>query len=135
MNKKALAQFIIVTMAVVILSLLYFFYPAADSNFYPKCIFYSITGFDCPGCGSQRAASALLHGRIMDALDYNILFVLLIPLVFYSAFVFSWNAFSRKKITQNIFYSPVFVKTILFLALVFWVSRNIPVSPFNWLKA
>jgi len=135
MNKKALAQFIIVTMAVVILSLLYFFYPAADSNFYPKCIFYSITGFDCPGCGSQRAASALLHGRIMDALDYNILFVLLIPFVFYSAFVFSWNVFTRKKITQNIFYSPVFVKTILFLVLVFWVSRNIPVSPFNWLKA
>ncbi|MEO5636137.1 MAG: DUF2752 domain-containing protein [Chitinophagaceae bacterium] len=131
---KALTQFIIVTIAVVILSLLYFFYPAAN-NFYPTCIFHSLTGLDCPGCGSQRAASALLHGKIMDALDYNILFVLAVPLVCYSAFVFSWNVFSSKKIGQNIFYSTLFVKTILFLVLFFWVLRNIPVSPFTWLKA
>lgn len=135
MNKNNLTQFIVVTIAVIILSLLYFFYPAATSPFYPKCIFHSITGLDCPGCGSQRAASALLHGNILQALNYNLLFVLLVPFMLYAAFVFSWNVFSGKKIQQGIFYSPVFVKTILVLVLVFWVIRNIPMSPFTWLKA
>jgi len=135
MNKKALTQFILVTIAVITLSLLYFFYPAGKGDLYPGCIFHSLTGFDCPGCGSQRAASALLHGRIIDALDYNILFVLAVPLVGYSALAFSWNVFNNKKIAQHIFYSPAFVKTILFVVLFFWVARNIPVSPFRWLKA
>ena len=70
-----------------------------------KCIFHSFTGLDCPGCGSQRAASALLHGKFLQAIDYNILFVFLVPFVIYSAFVFTWNVFSNKKIRQNIFYS------------------------------
>jgi len=135
MDKKALTQFILVTIAVIVLSLLYFFYPAATNRFYPTCFFHSITGYDCPGCGSQRAASALLHGKITAALDYNILFVLLIPFVFYAAFVFSWNVFSRKKIQQHIFYSPVFVKILLCLVLAFWIFRNIPAGPFIWLKA
>lgn len=135
MNKQALAQFIFVTIAVIGLSLLYFLFPATSNNFYPACIFHSVTGFDCPGCGSQRAASALLHGKITDALDFNILFVLAVPIIGYAAFVFCWNVFSKTKIRQQVFYSPAFAKTILFAVLIFWVLRNVPVRPFTWMRA
>ena len=135
MDKKAFKQFVLIATAVVLLSLLYFFYPATANTFYPRCIFHTVTGLDCPGCGSQRAASALLHGHLLDALNFNLLFVAVLPFVAYSAFVYSWNIFSNKKIRQRFFYSPFFVKAILLLVIVFWIARNIPARPFNWLKA
>jgi hypothetical protein len=118
---------------VVVLSLLYFLFPASGYHFYPKCIFHQLTGLYCPGCGSQRAASALLHGNIGQAFGFNVLFVISLPFILYSAVVFCWNAFSDKKIRQRVFYSPVFVKTVLALVVGFAVLRNIPVSPFSWL--
>ena len=33
----------------------------------PVCAFKYLTGYDCPGCGSQRAFHALLHGRVAEA--------------------------------------------------------------------
>ena len=37
----------------------------------PFCIFHSITGLPCWGCGTIRAVHALLHGCICDALWLN----------------------------------------------------------------
>lgn len=34
-------------------------------------MFRLLTGWDCPGCGSQRALHALLHGRVADAWAFN----------------------------------------------------------------
>jgi Protein of unknown function (DUF2752) len=130
---RSFYQIIVVSIAVITLSLLYFFYPATNTSFHPKCIFHELTGLYCPGCGSQRAASSLLHGNILQAIDYNILFVLALPFVLYSAYIFSWNAFSRQKKQQLIFHSPVFVKTILIVVILFGILRNLPLAPFNWL--
>ena len=34
---------------------------------FPRCMFLTLTGWQCPGCGSQRALHALLHGDIASA--------------------------------------------------------------------
>jgi len=133
MKVYPLAQFFLVITAVTILSLLYFFYPATSFDFYPNCIFNSLTGLYCPGCGSQRAVSALLHARLDKAIDYNLLMVLSTPLILYSAVAFTWNIFSKKKLTQKLFYSPVFIRVFLSAVILFAVLRNIPVYPFSWL--
>lgn len=43
----------------------------AQSVWVPKCPFKLLTGLQCPGCGGQRAAHALLQGDIVGALRYN----------------------------------------------------------------
>jgi len=127
----------IILMSIVAIagSLLYFFYNPSYSNFFPRCIFHSLTNLDCPGCGSQRAIHALLNGHMVEAADFNLLVVLFLPLLVYSAIVAIANAFFNRAWKQNIFYSVAFTKIVFVVVLLFWILRNIPVSPLSWLSA
>jgi hypothetical protein len=40
---------------------------------YPLCPSQVVLGLDCPLCGGLRGTNALLHGRIAEALDHNLL--------------------------------------------------------------
>lgn len=134
MNRRSsFIQIILVSIAVILFSLLYFFYPASDHSFHPACPFHALTGLYCPGCGSQRSISALLKGNIGEAFDKNALMVLSLPMIGYSAFIFIWNTFNKNKKTQKIFYDPLFVKILLVVVVLFGVLRNIPFYPFTWL--
>ena len=53
-----------------------FFFDPTKHGFYPICLFHSLTGWNCPGCGATRAAYQLLHGHLLRALHDNALFVL-----------------------------------------------------------
>ncbi len=133
MSKRApFIQIILVGVAVTLLSLLYFFYPATAHSFHPVCPFHALTGWYCPGCGSQRSVSALLHGDVLMALKKNSLLVISLPFIIYSAIVFIWNAFNdTNKMEQRVFYSPSFIKIVLLIVIVFAVMRNIPSYPFT----
>lgn len=52
-----------------------------SSGLWPRCMIKSITGLDCPGCGSQRAFHALIHGDVAAAWGYNALIFILAPVV------------------------------------------------------
>src|SRR5438445_813374 len=49
--------------------------------FYPVCLFHRLTGWQCPGCGGLRAAHSLLHGQILNALHFNPLAVMALPML------------------------------------------------------
>nr|WSX49508.1 DUF2752 domain-containing protein [Streptomyces sp. NBC_00974] len=46
---------------------------------FPSCPFHSLTGLDCPGCGSLRALHQLTLAHVPAAADYNLLLVLFLP--------------------------------------------------------
>ena len=114
-------------------SLLYFYLDPANSRIFPPCPFYKLTGFFCPGCGSQRAFHDLLEGDIFSSADHNLLFVVFMPLAVYSAVVIINNIFRRKKMVQRLFHSYSFALTVLIVVVAFWVLRNIPVTPLSYL--
>jgi hypothetical protein len=132
MNKKI--RLLIIFAAVLLTALLYFFVDARnENNLLPRCMFNSLTGLYCPGCGSQRALSAMLHGDFADALHYNLLMMISLPFIIYSAIIFIINTFRQKQIVQKFFYSAGFAKIFFIAVIIFWVIRNIPFYPFNLL--
>lgn len=119
--------------AIVVLSF-YFFFNPAEINLFPKCPFHSLTGLHCPGCGSQRAIHAFLHGDIWEALQHNFLILLAVAVLLYKAFL--WLLPYRRKDQmerKNILYANATPWVVFALVMLFWILRNIPVAPFTYL--
>lgn len=94
-------------------------YPPAETSFYPRCVFKSATGLDCPGCGSTRAAHAILHGRFGDAFRLN-------PMLFLAGAVFAFATPSLLRGEQPAFMTHRwFGRAVLAVLLVWWVGRNV----------
>jgi hypothetical protein len=124
---------LVLGMAAILLLLLYFYFDPASSILFPPCPFYTFTGLFCPGCGSQRAFHALLHGHILESADFNLLFVLFLPLILLAFFEqilkLVFRTGDQKK--TSIFNSARFSKSVLIVVLLFWVLRNIPLFPLD----
>ena len=49
----------------------YYFIDPMETSYMPRCIFKTLTGWECPGCGSQRMLHALLNGEWAAAWHAN----------------------------------------------------------------
>lgn len=114
-------------------AVIYGFFDPESFPYFPRCGFKVLTGYDCPGCGSQRALHALLHGEVSAAWEYNAFLVAIIPLIillligeylriFRPSILYSSNKLKRM---ERCFTSRWFVLIIAFVALVWWVGRNV----------
>ncbi|MDE7024795.1 MAG: DUF2752 domain-containing protein [Paramuribaculum sp.] len=74
--------FLIITGAAIAAALV-LLYALVDpsSHLFPRCIVLTVTGYQCPGCGSQRAVHSLLSGNVTAAWHFNAMLVASIPLI------------------------------------------------------
>lgn len=89
----------------------------------PKCMLHTITGWDCPGCGSQRAAHALLHGDIPEAFRQNALLMIMLP---YLALLLVAELFKTR--LQGLFkalYSTTAIIIVVCVIVAWGVVRNL----------
>lgn len=126
-------QIIIVSIATGVLLIIYAVFNPLTNHLFPQCPFYRITGWYCPGCGSQRCAHELLNGNISKAAADNLLFILFLPMLLLVAFTHLYYLLLNKKIHLSFLYHPLLPKLIVVVVLVFWILRNIPLYPFSLL--
>lgn len=106
--------------------------PPDDSSPLPKCQFHSMTGLHCPGCGMTRSLHAFLNGQILQALAYNVLSPIMLPLlaisVVRSLWSWAWGDEKPQKPRRRWLprWSPFVIGGFL---IAFAVVRNIPVYP------
>lgn len=104
----------------------YYTYDPAENSWFPFCPFKALTGLECPGCGSQRAAHALLHGEIGEAFRYNALFI---PFTAYLTLGFGhrWMKKSSRNLQKwrKILFGEIAIKLIAALILFYFIARNI----------
>lgn len=98
----------------------------------PSCLVRRLTGFYCPGCGDTRALHALVHGRILEAFDYNLLFPIALVVFAWLYFVGLTTLFAKRRVMWVPKQVPNAVLILLLVIVVlFTILRNIPSWPFS----
>ena len=105
-------------------------------KYFPKCMFFTVTGLHCPGCGCQRGLHHLFNGRLLLALQNNAMVMLALPWLIWEAVRSSLRFLelpiprvmvSRRRLSGRQ------AMSIAIAVTAFWVLRNIPCWPFEWL--
>jgi len=94
-----------------------------ESGYFPACIVKKATGFDCPGCGSQRAIHALLQGQLLDAWRFNALMLMLTPLAIAAIIIEAWR--ERWPRIHRIMSSKWTAATIIAVITLWTIIRNL----------
>ena len=70
---------VVAGLVMLVLGFIYYALDPSTSDAFPRCSFLSLTGYKCPGCGSQRAVHALLNGDVAGAFRFNALLMIAVP--------------------------------------------------------
>lgn len=120
------------TLAGAILLLVAILLAHPETGLYPPCLFHKLTGLHCAGCGSTRAMHNLLRGNLAEALGHNPLLVLVLPALAYGLVLevlqmAGVRALPRPDLPAR------WVWGLVALIIIYWIVRNIPFYPFDYL--
>lgn len=120
-RKKSIVIFVFFLTLICI----YYFFDPTKYSFFLKCPLKTMTGYECAGCGVQRAFHSLLHFRFLEAFKYNPLFVISISvLVFVLLINFVKRYYNLRSKRDNYIFNKKSIILILIIVFVFSLLRN-----------
>lgn len=90
---------------------------------FPRCVFKLVTGWDCPGCGSQRALHSLLSGRVGEAWAFNPYVFFAVPAAAFFGIVESFQARCPK--LHHAVIRPATYYALILLTIIWTIARNL----------
>ena len=87
------------------------------------CLFHTLTGLYCPGCGGTRAIRSLLKGDLRMSFQYH-------PLVLYAVFILFLEMILRTAVKRQMFSMDlrkadrIFILTGAALTAANWIFKN-----------
>lgn len=99
----------------------------------PVCPTRALLGINCPGCGGLRMVYSLLHGDLVAAVQFNVVALVALPLLFWAWVVWALARWRGRPLSAFAHYR--WAPAITFIVVLVWfVVRNIPVEPFTALR-
>ncbi|MBO5444922.1 MAG: DUF2752 domain-containing protein [Muribaculaceae bacterium] len=123
MGARGKTAIIIVAVAVIAGAMtVYYLFDPAESGWMPRCLWKTLTGTDCPGCGTQRMLHALAHGDIASAWKSNAFGLCMIPV----AGFLMWLELTRER--HAALYAKVHRSATIYAIgvaiIAWWIGRN-----------
>lgn len=102
---------------------LYTLVDPSTSVWLPRCPLLTLTGLECPGCGSQRAVHALLNGDLPGAWGFNPLLIVMLPVVGLMAYAELRREHHPR--LHRAMAHPALILTVLAMVVGWGVMRNL----------
>lgn len=125
MHGKSIMPILFPAILVVAGIVYYAFDPTTPVNWFPKCPFHLLTGYQCPACGIQRAMHCLIHGDIISALHYNYFLVISLPLLTLAILAEWYNYHHVFDWANRLIYNRYTLSSYIILFFIWWILRNI----------
>ena len=110
---------------IILVGLIYYFYHPAHYQLFPKCLFKSVTGLSCPGCGAQRATHELLHFNLKSAFAYNALLVVSIPYALMGVLLHQTKLKDQFPKTRQFLFGQKSILVVFSMVILFFIFRNL----------
>lgn len=133
--RKIVGNIVLIVIPIAVVFVYFKYYLTSGDVWSVQCNFHDVTGWQCPGCGGQRAFYYLLHGEIVSALRHNVLIIIILPFLLYSYFVLGQiYLVGNKQFARYLNFKPWHAYAFIALLFIFLVLRNIPALPFTMLS-
>ncbi|MBP3483177.1 MAG: DUF2752 domain-containing protein [Alistipes sp.] len=103
--------------------MIYIVFYLHDWTYAPRCIFRSVSGYDCPMCGAQRAIADLLLGDLKSAFWHNPYLIVISPYVILISITVISRKGSMRKL-KSIVMNIKIVSCYAVLMIIWWFFRN-----------
>ncbi len=116
----------IATTAVALIAVvaIYYAFNPSECGWMPRCPSKLLTGYDCPGCGSQRAFHALLHGDVAGAWRVNPYLFFAVP--FFALVVWgSIGSLPGSARLRRLTHHPAVAWGYVIVFFAWWIIRNL----------
>lgn len=124
-NSKKIGIIAAIGLVLVAVIFLFYYFDPEQTIFFPKCPFLLATGYECAGCGSQRAFHDLLHFNLRGAFSHNPLIFLLVPYILMGIYLQYLGGKERNPKLEKIFFGKRTAVVVLIIIICFWVLRNV----------
>ena len=88
-------------------------------------MFYVLTGWKCPGCGTQRALHELMHFNFAGVIQYNPILLLALPYLVVLCYLYYFNGDKHFPRLNAFLNSKKAILFVFGLIVAYWIGRNI----------
>jgi hypothetical protein len=126
LKKYNIIKWIAISISLIVFYIIYTYFNPNEADFFPKCPFLLLTGYQCPGCGSQRAIHYLFNFDIVHAFYENMLLVISIPYIILGAYFDMVEIKTDRQLRiRKFLYGQKAIFVIFVFIIGFWILRNI----------